>query len=63
LKKNLIHRSFKILPVLSSVCNKKIFAKKYGVTSLVLKIDATEIDAIDGKRGPGLLLCSRTVQP
>jgi len=35
---------FLIFPVSSSVCNKKIFVKKYGVTGLVFKIDV-----IDGK--------------
>ena len=36
---------FLIFPVSSSVCNKKIFIKKYGVTGLVFKIDA-----INGKK-------------
>jgi len=34
-----------ILPVSSSVCNKKIFIKKYGIPGLVFKIDA-----VDGKK-------------
>jgi len=36
---------FLVFSVPSSLCNKKIFIKKYGVTGLVLKIDA-----IDGKK-------------
>jgi len=36
---------FLVFPVSSSLCNKKIFIKKYGVTGLVCKIDA-----IDGKK-------------
>ena len=36
---------FLIFLVSSSVCNKKIFIKKYGVTGLVFKIDA-----INGKK-------------
>ena len=36
---------FLIFPVSCSVCNKKIFIKKYGVTGLVFKIDA-----INGKK-------------
>jgi len=36
---------FVILLVSSSVCNKKIFIKKYGVTGLVFKTDS-----IDGKK-------------
>jgi len=38
-KQNLLRRIFSILPVSSSVCNKEIFIKKYGVTGLVFKID------------------------
>ena len=36
---------FLIFPVSSSVCDKRIFFKKYGVTGLVFKIDA-----INGKK-------------
>ena len=36
---------FLIFPVSSSVCNKKILSKKYGVTGLLFKIDA-----INGKK-------------
>ena len=39
------YTQFLILHVSSSVCNKKIFIKKYGVTTLVFKIEA-----IDGKK-------------
>ena len=41
----LLAEFFLIFPVSSSVCNKRIFIKKYGVTGLVFKIDA-----INGKK-------------
>jgi len=40
--KNQLNRIFIILPVSSSVCNKKIFMEKYGVTGLVFKIGAID---------------------
>ena len=52
---------FLIFPVTSSVCNKKILIKKYGVTGLVFKIG--EVDCKKWFKFGATAVCNRTVQP